>query len=53
MPTEAKPPISPGMVKDGLRLASVCMSVAGRMCSSWSRMVRPFWSFTGTTEFLK
>ena len=27
--------------------------VSGRMCSSWSRMVRPFWSRTGTTDFAK
>ena len=51
--TASKPPISPGMTKDGLSAASDCMSVVGRMCSSWSRMVRPFWSLTGMTEFLK
>ena len=43
----------PGMMKEGLSEASDCMSVEGRMCSSWSRIVRPFWSLIGTTDFLK
>ena len=29
---------------------SFCMSVSGRMYSSWARMVRPLRSVTGTTE---
>ena len=37
----------------GLQGASVCIVVAGRMCSSLARIVRPLTSLTGTTEFLK
>ena len=41
------------MAKDGFSAARLCIVVSGRMCSSWSRMVRPSWSFTGTTERAK
>ena len=50
--TASKPPISPIWAKEGRRPPSDSTVVPGRTVSSWSRMVRPFWSTTGTTESL-
>ena len=53
MATALKPPISPICTNAGLRLASDCMSVEGRMCSSIASSVMPFTSLTGVTESAK
>ncbi len=49
--TASKPGItSPCSLNEGFSPPSDCMSVSGRMCSSRSRIGRPFWSRTGMTE---
>ena len=52
MATASKPPCSPGMTNEGLSEASDCMSVLGRMCSSWSSSGKPLASRTGAIERL-
>jgi fructose-1,6-bisphosphatase/inositol monophosphatase family enzyme len=45
--------ISPCILKLGSSAASVCMVVCGRISSSWASSSTPFWSLTGTIDFLK
>ena len=46
-----KPAIAARPSKAGLSLPRLSRrGVPGRMCSSWSRITRPFWSRTGTTD---
>ena len=49
----SKPAISPIIANDGSSEPSDCIVASGLICSSWSRIVSPFISVTGTTEFLK
>ncbi len=52
--TASKPGmLSPMSLNEGLSAPSDCMSVPGRMCSSRSRIGRPFTSFTVTTDRAK
>ena len=51
--TSSKPPIAPIPSNAVFSLARPSIVVSGRMCSSWSRITRPFWSRTGTTDLAK
>ena len=51
--TASKPPIWPICTKDAFSWPSDCMSVDGRMCSSWASRVMPLMSRTGTTALAK
>src|SRR5246127_4514205 len=51
--TSSKPPIAARPSKAGFSLARPSAVVSGRMCSSWSRISKPFWSRTGTTDLAK
>ena len=51
--TSSKPPIWATDSKDGLSLPRPSMEVSARTNSSWSRIVTPFWSVTGTRDLSK